>query len=95
MPYKDALIDTGMETLYGRRHIACNKFFSKILEDPNHKLNDLISNSSIIVHSFILMSSLTNSLFPLQVSEFINYLSLYLKLFNVSLIFVVHRIGVF
>jgi hypothetical protein len=40
--YEDALIEARMESLYARRQIACNKFFNQILNNPNHKLNNLI-----------------------------------------------------
>ena len=40
--YEDALIEARMESLYARRQIACNKLFNQILNNPNHKLNNLI-----------------------------------------------------
>ena len=40
--YEDALIEASIESLYTRRQIACNKFFNQILNNPNHKLNNLI-----------------------------------------------------
>ena len=40
--YEDALVEAGMESLYARRQKACDKLFKQILEDPNHKLNNLI-----------------------------------------------------
>ncbi len=42
LDYEDALIEAGMESLYARRQIACNKLFNQILKDPSHKLSNLI-----------------------------------------------------
>jgi hypothetical protein len=35
-------MEAGMESLYARRQIACNKLFTQILNNPNHKLHNLI-----------------------------------------------------
>ena len=40
--YEDALMEAGMESLYARRQTACNKLFNQILNNPNHKLHNLI-----------------------------------------------------
>ena len=41
--YKDALTEFGEITLYERRERASQKFFQRILDDPCHKLYNLIS----------------------------------------------------
>ena len=41
--YKDALTESGEITLYERRERASQKFFQRILDDPCHKLYNLIS----------------------------------------------------
>ena len=40
--YEDALMEARMESLYARRQTACNKHFNQILNNPNHKLHNLI-----------------------------------------------------
>ena len=40
--YKDALMEAGIESLYARKQTACNKLFNQILNNPNHKLHNLI-----------------------------------------------------
>ena len=46
MHYNEALIESGLETLCARRYAACVKLFSVILDDPNHRLNELVPRSS-------------------------------------------------
>ena len=41
--YKDALTESGEITLYERRERASQKFFQRIIDDPCHKLYNLIS----------------------------------------------------
>ena len=48
--YEDALIEAGMESLHTRRQKACDKLFKQILEDPNHKLNDLIPRTDVSIN---------------------------------------------
>ena len=43
--YNEALSESGLATLYARRHAACVKLFNQILDDPNHKLNELVPRS--------------------------------------------------
>ena len=40
--YEDTLMESGMESLQARRQTACNKLFNQILNNPNHKLHNLI-----------------------------------------------------
>jgi hypothetical protein len=42
VPYKEALATVAMPTLHERRSIACGKLFRTIVNDPNHKLYDLL-----------------------------------------------------
>ena len=46
MHYNEALIESGLETLCARRYAACLKLFNVILDDPNHRLNELVPRSS-------------------------------------------------
>ena len=39
-----------MESLHTRRQKACDKLFKQILEDPNHKLNDLIPRTDVSIN---------------------------------------------
>ena len=43
LDYKDALTESGEITLYERRERTSQKFFQRILDDPCHKLHNLIS----------------------------------------------------
>ena len=43
LDYKDALTESGELTLYERSELASQKFFQRILDDPCHKLYNLIS----------------------------------------------------
>ena len=38
------------ESLHTRRQKACDKLFKQILEDPNHKLNDLIPRTDVSIN---------------------------------------------
>ena len=40
--YKQALEHTGLESLFERREKLCNKLFTTIEKDKNHKLHDLL-----------------------------------------------------
>lgn len=46
MHYNEALIESGRETLCARRQAACVKRFNLILDDPNHRFNELVPKSS-------------------------------------------------
>ena len=46
MHYNEALIESRLETLCARRYTACVKLFNVILDDPNHRLNELVPRSS-------------------------------------------------
>ena len=48
--YEDALIKVGIESLHTRRQKACDKLFKQVLEDPNHKLNDLIPRTNVSIN---------------------------------------------
>ncbi|KAL9973222.1 hypothetical protein ACROYT_G019644, partial [Oculina patagonica] len=41
-PYQEALAQAGLETLSARRQSLTNKLFSKIAEDRNNKLHNLL-----------------------------------------------------
>jgi len=45
LDYRDALTESGETTLYERRERASWKFFQRILENPSHKLHNLISKA--------------------------------------------------
>lgn len=49
--YNDTSIKSVLETLHARRHAVCAKLFNQILDDPNHKLNELVSRpNSPLIH---------------------------------------------
>ena len=62
--YNEALSESGLATLYARRHAVCVKLFNQILDDPNHKLNELVPRS---VFSFKLQPSQEEKLFNSKV----------------------------
>ena len=46
MEYNEALTASGLETLLARRQAACVKLFNSILDNPQHKLNELVPRPS-------------------------------------------------
>ena len=44
--YKDALTESGQITVYERRELASETFFQRILDNPSHKLYNLISKAA-------------------------------------------------